>query len=162
MPFSIDALKLYKRLLMQSLNEVSSFSQEDLSTEELIELGQLLWTLSAQVKKQFEPIKAQLREIGAKERSQPGKVVLAGLEQGQTLITIPPPRMVLKKDADIEHLKKALGEDFGKFFSTNYSPNIVAIKEEIVQAPPERKELLLKVLEQKTGTIRVSFQGKGK
>lgn len=147
--------------LKLALNALIEVAQETDEVSELVEIGYVLWNVSKLTKEGIEPIKARLREVAVKQNNhQPGKVKLAGLEFGQTIVTVPRPRITLDERAPIETLKSKLGEDFHQIFRERikYLVNLNPLEEYLEDHDGDEKDLLMQYLNQETRTPRVGFR----
>lgn len=145
------------------LEDLSALAKEATTSQQRVTLGELLWRLGEAVGNEFNPLKEKLRTDGAEASNhRPGTVKIAGCVDDQVVtVTIPKNKMVLRKDADLEQLKEALGEEtFDRFFSTktSYSLKQSELEEGLSKLDPKSRTILLRCLDQTTGTIRVSFQ----
>lgn len=130
----------------------------DATLKEQVSIGIILSKLLKRIKGAQERLKPLFRDAALKQlQGNPGIATLNG-SLGSVLVSIPPPMIRLRKDADIEALKKAIGIDMETYFEVSYKPR--ANIGTLVLNLPEgtQKEALWKALEEVSETPRVSFK----
>lgn len=132
------------------------------SIEQLAEAGSLLASLIKTAGAVQDDIKILLRNEAVKALSgQPGAIVFEG-ESPETsvTVTIPRPRVVLSKDADMGLVQSILGSSFDLYFETivTHKPRPTSPKLIVSLGNGAPKTILLSTVEEKEGTPRVSFK----
>lgn len=133
----------------------------DLTLEELVEFGHILWAISTFSSKALSPVKDALRDAAISEaEGKPGPVEF---ESGCTSVRvlIQEPRYNLRKGTDVESLREVLGEDlFGEIFSVMQSVRVdtEALDQRFGTISEEKVKALLDAIEPRTHKPRVSFK----
>lgn len=132
----------------------------DLSTEDQVVLGQLLWTISKRAVKALDPIKGSLRQVAVEDSGGvPGPVYLHGPDSTRCTVTVPQATVRVRKGTDMDELRKVLGDDFDKVFQATmqYRPRD-DFKQQVSTLTPAQQRALLKVVDFSEGTPRVAFR----
>lgn len=155
----LSELEDLREKFVAHLEDLDAMLEQAKDPARRVSLGQILWVLRDQMELRLEPLKKELRLLA--KGAKPGTIKLAGeTEDHLAAITVPSPKFVLRKGVDVDELKLALGEDFHRLFEEKitYTPNKKALEQEFKNASPERKQLLTRALDQKGGTVRISFR----
>jgi hypothetical protein len=157
----LEAFPQIEFLFETGLQRLSTLLSKDLPTQDLVEVGALLWSVRKQIDQAFGPIKDHIRAEGHERHpgTSPGKIELRGRSKSAATVTFQTSRMNLRKGVDIENLKATLGPDFDRLFQTKttYTPDKPAIEMEFSTDDSQIKGLLLQALELKPSTARVFF-----
>lgn len=132
------------------------------SLDEKVEVGSLLWEVSDVVNKKLDKIKTTVRQEAVQAlNGEAGSQVFEGVENGTCSVTVTSPSTKIVKGADMDHLKTLLGPDFSLFFEevTTYKPQSEFAKR-VASSDDGQRKALLRVVEQKENTPRVSFRRK--
>lgn len=127
---------------------------------EKVEIGSILWDLGAAIEKALDGIKKEVRsEAVTRLKGAPGVETLTGTYAGTCAVTIPKPSTRVVKGADMASVKAVLGSDFSLFFEevTTYKPRN-EFTERFTDLDAVEQQVLLKSVEQKENTPRVSFR----
>jgi len=128
---------------------------------EKVEIGSILWDLGAAIDKALDGIKKEVRtEAVARLKGSPGIETLPGTYAGTCAVTIPKPSTRVVKGADMASVKSVLGSDFSLFFEevTTYKPRSEFTERVTEMTDADQQQILLKSVEQKENTPRVSFR----
>lgn len=133
----------------------------DATIEEAVELGAVLWLVIKDAERLQMATKDVIREDAVRRlNGEPGTVTIDGTDKGHASVTIPTPKLRLRKDADFIVLGKILGDDLDLYFDskTTYKPRPIAA--DLVAQLPDgpQKTVLLATLEEVEGTPPVSFK----
>lgn len=135
-------------------------NRRNISLKEWVGIGQKLMVLVNESAKAVGFIKDMLRkEAAARADGKPGSHYFPGIDGSQCIVNIPTPVLQMKKDADIDSLRRLLGDKFDLFFETvvTYRPRkefylkTAACNEKEVQAIVDAVDLV-------DGTPRVMFK----
>jgi hypothetical protein len=131
-----------------------------LTKTEQVELGSLLWELSAEAQKLLNPLKETLREEARKVLDgKTGAVDFKGSNGSSCRVTIPKTQIRLLKTAKIAALRDALGENFDECFGSEvkHVPKRGGLEEELKKGD---QPTLLEAIEMFAPSPRVQFSGK--
>jgi hypothetical protein len=134
-------------------DEVKAMTQD-----ELIVLGQQLWTIGNQAKRLLEPIKTRLREEASIEtKGKPGSVIFGA---DQVTVVVQPPKAILLDDADLEQAVVDLGQiSYDSYFKTEVVTKAVKGFLPLAEkAQPEIMAALHHLVDIRTDSPRVSFK----
>ena len=138
-------------------------ASEDFSLEEMVEVGNLLWEVSDEIKSILEPLKKAIREEAlSRLGGQPGMSKIEGSEDGQAQVRVPNPSLRLRKGVNDRELRDALGADFSLFFEevTTLKPR-KEFEERVMGLDNKlHQKVLHNAVEQLEPTPRVSFRRK--
>lgn len=130
-----------------------------LTKAEQVELGNLLWKLSAEAQELLDPLKQTLREEAHKILSgKTGAVDFKGSNGSSCRVTIPRTQLRLAKTAKIAALRDALGESFDECFGeeVKHVPKKAALERELKRGG---QPTLLEAIEMFSPNPRVQFSG---
>lgn len=134
---------------------------EDLSegeTPDLVTLGWELWRIIDVAHKTIEPVKQVVR-LRAEATGKRGHVNFTGSYRTTCQVTVPDPVPKLRKDADLDDLRRVLGDKFGDLFAEQVQVQPRPKFETLVAAlTPEEREAVLNAVDLAAGTSRVSFE----
>lgn len=154
----LSAIQADFRDLAAILNE----QFDDASVAELAEVGSLLASIIKRAGAVQDKIKIRLREQALTDLSNaPGTITFEGESPNTAVsVTVPKPRVVLSKDADMELVQKVLGQDFDLYFETVVAHKPRPTTPDLIVSLPDgtTKTILLSTVEEKQGTPRVSFK----
>jgi hypothetical protein len=156
-----DPVWIRKECLMalEVLNRM--ISEGDYSTEDLVDVGSVLWDIGRRSNQLLEKIKPLIREAALEQaEGMEGKVELSG-HQRKCLVTVVPAQFKLSKKADIQALRDALGSQFPEYFRD--TPTLdPEFEKKFSRASVEEKSTLLGSVVQQDSTPRVSFKPRKK
>ena len=132
------------------------------SVEELVEFGHKLWLLARRATAALEGVKEALRNEGvARGGGVPGSVSIDASDGSRCRVVVPKSGLVLKKGADIEGLKSALGDDFDAYFETvvTYKPRAGLRAKVASKGPTLQAQAILDAVSVVEGTPKIYFEG---
>lgn len=156
----LTELERIREDLVERLEDLDGLLEKAGDLPQRVSIGQVLWALNAELNRRLSAMKDHLRNE-VPEAVRPGTIKVAGAsDDHHAALTVPYPKYVLRKGVKIEELRSALGEDFSRLFQvrTTCTPNKKVLEEEFKTASPERKKLLFRSLDQRSGTVRISFR----
>lgn len=120
--------------------------------DEVADVGYALQVVSTCLKREIERVKARARVLAG-----PSGGTLEGFE-GVAVVTRPEPLVRAAKGADVEALRRALGEDFGEFFQvqTTLVPVVEALPR-VLTLPPDVQAVVFNSIDQDVGVGGVGF-----
>ena len=133
---------------------------ETASVEDTVQIGDFLWRFVNRANEVMSPIKETLREEAYNQMGpRSGSFQIHGHEKTSCMVTVPKPSIRIKKGADFEGLKEALGEHFEKVFAkeVKYKPK-PNIEEVCLALPDALRDSVMNVLDHVDNTPRVSFK----
>jgi len=128
---------------------------------EKVEIGSLLWDLRDLVSDTLDKIKDELRdEALSRLKGNPGIENFQGALSGSCSVTVPKPSTRIVKGTDMSTLQTVLGDDFNLFFeeTVNYKPRREFEERVAALEDPLHQQVLIKSIEHKDNTPRVSFR----
>jgi len=158
----MDNLETLVSTFQELLAEIQD-TLNDATVSESVEVGSTLFHLLKEAEAIQDQIKVKLREAALEDLSHgSGVAKFEGTCDGSVTITVPKAKPRLRKDADIDLLRKALGEDFDLYLETVTNHNIRTITPDLISQMEDGqpKTILLSSIEEVEGTPRVSFQKK--
>lgn len=147
-----------------SLLGTVSLSLSDMSLEEKIEAGTLLWELGDVMKDLLDSIKEDVRKKAVEQlNGQPGLAKLNGERDGQAHVRLPNPSLRARKGVNIQELKDVLGADFSLFFeeTTKIVPRKEFEDRVLSVEKPLHQKVLHNAVEHVDPTPRVGSKRKG-
>jgi len=162
---SKQAIEMYRQAILGGLDGLRSMLKDgltegDVLLEERLDVAFLLWDTIQAAKEGLEPIKGALRDRVADQP--PGVVKFAGVNGRQSVVTIPQAKYVVRKGVVPKDVLSHLldEEELETLFAekTTITPNREAIEEMLEEADDALKDALVRVLDQQTPTIRISFR----
>ena len=144
-------------LLVKDLKKIIS-DIDITSLDDLIETGHVLDIISKLASKKLDQIKIRLREEAlVRNHHQPGNV---DLRPGVCLVSIPEPRINIKKGHDMAGVKDLLGPDFQVLFSeTNTFKVQEGFEEALKNLNDDRKANVMEAVEMTASSPQVFFKG---
>ena len=149
--------------IQTNLRELGDLAREllnlDLSVKDQVEIGQVLWHLSALIQRMLNPYKETLREE-ALERAggRSGTQFIHGRHKtSRCTVNIPQPKIILREDVDDIKLRELLGDQFDRFFWVQSKVMPRPDFSEQATGNPEFVAQLAKIVDTVTDTPRVSF-----
>lgn len=126
-----------------------------------VDLGHKIDSIIKEAEKALEPIKGVLREKAIQAHGgDPGAEHFDGSDGCRCTVSIPKPATVVRKDADMDSLKRILGTEFDRFFETfvSYKPRDT-FGSRVAGASTDHQNAVLEAVDVKEGTPRVFFKG---
>lgn len=152
-PKPADALRRIRRELTDLLGQLGTLEVSDAVT-----IGWELWHIIGAGHRAIEPIK-QVMRARAEADGRRGPILYRGDDGTTCQVVVPDPQPKLRQDADLDALRKALGDKYGDLFSENLQVQPRPKFESLVKdLTPEERDAVLHAVDLAPGTSRVSFE----
>lgn len=156
-----DPVEVLTRIV-QEIEKVSGDIRSQISqfdTQTKATLGHKLWAVSRKTLPSLDLIKTYLRDEAVQhQKGVPGTVQFYTSDGSSCSVSLPHPSLEVRKDADIESIRKILGPRFECFFKTNviYKPR-EDFSEQIKSLDPATQQALLGIIDIVPNTPKVFF-----
>ena len=158
---SQDATHRLRGVRYALTHELRTIDPGDMTTEELVDLGQELWNIIALAQETFDEVKRGIRaDIGDKE---PGRHVIKGQDKGECNVVVPHPRAILRRGVATDHLRMQIGDAAfnGLFVERTHVSPVRDFLRLAGKMTAEKQQHLHNAVDIKTNPARISFTAPG-